>query len=58
MLHDAGVRLAIGSDAYRDDSVGEVTYLATLGVLTPMELLRLWSESTPRAISRGATSAA
>ena len=50
VLHDAGVRLAIGSDAYRDDSVGEVTYLATLGVLTPLELLRLWSEATPRAI--------
>ena len=50
VLRDAGVRLAIGSDAYRDDSVGEVTYLATLGVLTPMELLRLWSEATPRAI--------
>ena len=50
VLHDAGVHLAIGSDAYRDDSVGEVTYLATLGVLTPLELLRLWSEATPRAI--------
>ena len=50
VLHDAGVRLAVGSDAYRDDSVGEATYLATLGVLTPLELLRLWSEATPRAI--------
>jgi hypothetical protein len=50
VLHDAGVHLAIGSDAYRDDSVGEVTYLATLGVLTPLELLRMWSEATPRAI--------
>ena len=50
VLHDAGVHLAIGSDAYRDDSVGEATYLATLGVLTPLELLRLWSEATPRAI--------
>ena len=50
VLHDAGVRLAVGSDTYRDDSVGEVTYLATLGVLTPLELLRLWSEATPRAI--------
>ena len=50
VLHDAGVPLAIGSDAYRDDSVGEATYLATLGVLTPLELLRMWSEATPRAI--------
>jgi imidazolonepropionase-like amidohydrolase len=50
VLRDAGVRLAIGSDAYRDDSVKEVAYLATLGVFTPMQLLRLWSEATPRAI--------
>jgi imidazolonepropionase-like amidohydrolase len=50
LLRDAGVHLAIGSDAYRDDSVNEVTYLATLGVFTPLELLRLWSEATPRAI--------
>ena len=50
VLRDAGVRLALGSDAYRDDSVQEAAYLATLGVLTPLELLRLWSEATPRAI--------
>ena len=50
VLRDAGVRLAIGSDAYRDDSVQEVAYLASLGVFTPLELLRLWSEATPRSI--------
>jgi hypothetical protein len=50
VLHDAGVRLAVGSDSYRDDSVQEAAYLATLGVLTPIELLRMWSEATPRAI--------
>ena len=50
MLRAAGVRLALGSDTYRDDSVLEAEYLATLGVFTPLELLRLWSEATPRAI--------
>lgn len=50
VLRDAGVRLAIGSDAYRDDSVQEVAYLASLGVFTPLQLLRLWSEATPQAI--------
>jgi hypothetical protein len=50
VLRAAGVRLALGSDAYRDDSVLEAEYLATLGVFTPLELLRLWSEATPRAI--------
>ena len=50
VLVNAGVHVAIGSDAYRDDSVNEVRYLATLGVFDPLSLLRLWSESTPRAI--------
>jgi Amidohydrolase family len=50
VLRDAHVRLAVGSDAYRDDSVQEAAYLASLGVLTPLELLRLWSEATPRSI--------
>jgi len=49
-LRAAGVRLALGSDTYRDDSVLEAVYLATLGVFTPLELVRLWSEATPRAI--------
>jgi hypothetical protein len=50
VLRAAGVRLALGSDTYRDDSVLEAEYLATLGVFTPLELVRLWSEATPRAI--------
>jgi len=50
VLRAAGVRLALGSDSYRDDSVLEADYLATLGVFTPLELVRLWSEATPRAI--------
>lgn len=50
VLRGAGVPLAVGSDSYRDDSVQEAAYLATLGVFTPLELLRMWSEATPRAI--------
>jgi imidazolonepropionase-like amidohydrolase len=53
VLRNAGARLAVGSDAYRDDSVQEAAYLASLGVFTPLELLRLWSENTPRAIFPG-----
>ncbi|HUQ21148.1 MAG TPA: hypothetical protein VM099_16130 [Gemmatimonadaceae bacterium] len=49
-LKSAGVELALGSDGYRDDSVGEATYLSSLGVFTDMELLSLWSQVTPRAI--------
>ena len=50
VLKDAGVHIAIGSDGYRDNSSREVSYVRELGVFTDMELLRLWSESTPRAI--------
>ena len=49
-LRDAGVRIAVGSDEFRDDSVRESQYLLALGVLDPLSLLRLWSESTPPAI--------
>lgn len=50
VLRDAGVHIAIGSDEYRDDSVNEIRYIAALGVFDPLTLVRLWSESTPRAI--------
>jgi imidazolonepropionase-like amidohydrolase len=50
LLRDAGVHLAVGSDAYRDDSAGEVAYLRGLGVFDDLALLRLWSERTPAAI--------
>jgi hypothetical protein len=50
VLRDAGVHIAIGSDEYRDDSANEIRYIAALGVFDPLTLVRLWSESTPRAI--------
>lgn len=52
-LRHAGVRLALGSDAYADDSRGEAAYLQSLGVFSDAELLRLWAEDTPRAIFPG-----
>jgi hypothetical protein len=45
-----GVRLAIGSDNYRETSVPEARYLASLGVFSNLEVLRMWSETTPLAI--------
>ena len=50
VLKDAGVHIAIGSDGYRDNSSKEVNYIRELGVFSDLELLRLWSEATPRAI--------
>ena len=49
-LRRAGVRLAIGSDSYRDDSKAEAWYLHTLGAFTDSALVQLWFSETPRAI--------
>jgi imidazolonepropionase-like amidohydrolase len=49
-LQDAGVRIAIGSDNYRAHSRSEALYLSDLGVFTNLELLKLWSEVTPRVV--------
>ena len=50
LLHESGVRLALGSDSYDDTSQGEAMYLHELGVLDEAELLALWSMATPRAL--------
>ena len=50
MLLRSGVTLALGSDSYSDISVAEARCLATLGVIDTATLLRIWSETTPRAI--------
>jgi len=50
LLHDAGVRLAIGSDEYEDTSVAEALYLSRLYIFTKAELLEMWTETTPQAI--------
>ena len=50
VLKENGVTVAIGSDNVRDTSLAEARHLASLGVYTNLELLKLWSETTPRAI--------
>lgn len=50
MMKKHGVRVILGSDSYRNTSLPEAMYLASLGVYSNGELLRLWSEETPRAI--------
>jgi len=44
------VRLAIGSDNYRTTSAPEANYLQQLGILSNLDVLRVWSETTPRVI--------
>lgn len=53
LLAEAGARIVIGSDEYGDTSLDEARYLATLGVFSRAEVLRIWSEATPQAIFPG-----
>ncbi|MDP9177795.1 MAG: amidohydrolase family protein [Gemmatimonadota bacterium] len=50
MMKKHGVRVIVGSDSYRNTSVPEAMYLASLGVYSNAELLRMWSAVTPRGI--------
>ncbi len=50
MLKKHNVRVIVGSDSYRTTSLPEALYLASLGIYSNRELLKLWSEETPRAI--------
>jgi imidazolonepropionase-like amidohydrolase len=50
-LKDAGVTLAIGSDtAPGAGGLTEVDFLHETGVFSNLELLKIWSETTPKAI--------
>jgi len=49
-LKQYGARIVVGSDNFRQTSLPEVMYLHSLGVFSNQELLKMWSESTPRAI--------
>jgi imidazolonepropionase-like amidohydrolase len=49
-LAEHGVTLVVGSDDPMDTSVLEFEQLATLGVWDNLQLLKMWSEATPRAI--------
>jgi Amidohydrolase family len=49
-LHDAGVAIALGSDAYRGDTVAEALYIHRLGVFDNRTLLGLWCGTTARTI--------
>lgn len=49
-LRRAGARILIGTDRFRQTARAEVELIARLGVMTNRELLKAWSEETPRAI--------
>jgi imidazolonepropionase-like amidohydrolase len=53
LLHEHGVRLAIGTDSPADTSRGEVDYLRGLKVFDDLTLLKMWTETTPQTIFPG-----
>jgi hypothetical protein len=49
-LRKHGVNVVIGSDSYRGGVLPEVDALRSLGIFTSLDLLRMWSVATPKAI--------
>jgi imidazolonepropionase-like amidohydrolase len=50
LLRRAGVPLLLGSDKFGETAAVEAAALARSGLFTNLELLRMWSVTTPRAI--------
>ena len=50
LLHDAGVKLAIGPDVYGATSRAEAMNLYQLHIFDNLTLLKMWSEATPEVI--------
>jgi len=47
ILNGQGVKIAIGSDMYYDNSVGEFQFLYDLNIFDNLELLKMWCENSP-----------
>ena len=52
-LHAAGARVTLGADSWGQTSAPEAAYLNQIRVFPRATLLRLWSETTPRAVFPG-----
>ena len=50
LLHQSGVKIAIGSDDFEQTSIGEVEYLKDLNVFDHRTLLKMWTENTAETI--------
>lgn len=50
LLKEEGVTLAIGSDQYNGNSVGEFQFLHGLGVFSNLELLNMWTKNATKAV--------
>ena len=49
-LHAAGARLVLGSDNFRDTSVGEANHLAELGALENVDVLNMWTRNCAETV--------
>ena len=49
LLHQAGVKIAIGSD-HAETALAEALHLYHLDVFDNLTLLKMWSEITPQTI--------
>ncbi len=45
LLKSVGVKMAIGSDMYNDNSTEEFDFLHQLGIFSNLELLKMWTEN-------------
>jgi hypothetical protein len=50
LLKKYHVRLALGSDSYRSDTVPEALYIESLKIFDNRDLLRIWCENTAKTI--------
>ena len=50
LLRAAKARIAFGSDRYGNTPLDDVLYLSKLGVFTNLEMLKIWTEETPRTV--------
>jgi imidazolonepropionase-like amidohydrolase len=53
LLRARGVRIIVGSDWYGRTAAGEFAALRRSGLWSNLELLRMWTETTPQAIFPG-----
>ena len=53
ILQKFGVTLLVGSDSFRQSPTSEAILLSKLHLFSNLELLRMWCETTPRAIFPG-----
>ncbi len=49
-LRAAGVPIVVGSDTYAEDAAHEADYLQSFGLWSNLEMLRMWSVTTPKDI--------